>query len=436
MRRATSIAMLIAIASLSASASAQASGLALSDFVRASLEASDEVALQQLALDRVNAARQERQGAYWPNLNATAQATKTGGQESSSEPGIATHEIGSSIQSKLTLTENLFNGFRDERRLKAAAIAIRQNEYLLQDRARAKIEEAVVQFFTLVMLDRDAASIKREIELNEQNFAAAKKRQAVGMARRTESINLESQIANNKIDLAASEAQLAQEMKKAERLIGGKNVDMPLIYRDLRFKAETIAKLMKAMNPEMRAELLNERTNAEAKAIEIDIARASYLPSLDASASYVLSDTSNFSQKNQYTIGLTLTVPVPLGGITSAQVREATISHAEAVRLSVQKRRDLELAKMQLSAELAGDIAQIERINVAKAAASANVEAMTKDHQDGLIAFSEVLSASTSYQQMLRKEEHAALEFEMACYKALIWSEEPPMALALIEGKQ
>lgn len=395
----------------------------LPSFVRQSVDGSDSLQQQRITVEKNGAIERERTAQFLPALSATAEGVTAGGGQNAiiNNTIVPTATEQSSWNSKLNLTQNLFNGLQDLKRLRAARASTSQSRATLVETRRAQIESSLRTFFALLADQSDLENEKKEIEFNEKSLGDTRSKIRSGAARPTEAITLESTIASNKIDFATTSADLAQQRETARRLLGADG-DVSVDYQPGHFRPAEITKLFRKLDLEARADLRAQKANTEAALQTAGAAKSVMAPKLDLGGSYVMTDSQVNSQKGQYNVAVTLTVPLPFGMEKRAQVEEAAKDYALAEKQEAQKRRDLELDRQQLVRTIEANVEQINRLNEAKELGRKNVQALKKDRAVGLSTYSEVLAASSSYQQIVRKADRALLDFELNCFRALIWS--------------
>lgn len=389
--------------------------LTLDQFVKLSVGASQTVEVNKLTGEKSEDIVDEKKSAFLPTLNATAEVLET--------------KDTSITQTAVNLNANLFKGFQDTATLKAAQKNRDQAKLNWSDSRYQEVDTALQTFFSLLQLESDVRNQQKEIEINEQNLKEAQRKLQYGGARKSEVISLQSNLANYRLSLIETQTSVNQTRVKAFRALGIESDNFQLQYANARCKIENINSIIAKMDPVSRADYKAQSAGVEASEQSLKAAKGKNLPSLDFTSSYILSDSQSNSQKDEYNVGLTLTIPFPFGLEKKSQVSQAAKDFAIAKVNQEKTLLDLKQAKLQLAKQLNDDVASIQALAEAKKLNEENMKAMKADHSSGLSTYSDVLDASSTYQQTLRKYDKALLQLDLDCYRALVWSADESQVL-------
>lgn len=406
----------------------------LSQYLQKSLETSESVTDQTLATQKARAALDEQQAAFYPTISASAQSSKT---DTIGNPPHA-QVVNSNIrtQTAITLSQNLFNGFRDNDSYNSAAAVAAQNEFLLQNVKRTQIQNAIDEFFTIMQYQSDIENLRKEIAFNEQSLKTTQRKIRAGNARQTQAINLQSTLAANHLELTNTEALLIVERNKVARQL---KIDTTTLsfHHVPKFDPTKADACLNHLDVNGREDLLAQRANTQALAAQLGVAQAVQLPKLDLNASFIPTDSQTSpTLKDQYTVTLALSVPLPFGAQKRAQIAQSRLALEMAQKAETEKILDLDLQKAQLIDGLNADVSQLQMLEESTKFSNQNVEAIRSDHKVGLASYNDVLVAFSNYQQVIRQYDRAKLSFERDCYRALAWSQDPEQLIPNIKGVQ
>lgn len=409
----------------------------LEDFVNDSMERSDSVLEGDLTYQKYQGAYSEKKAVFLPTMNATASAVKSGGPPLTVYNGTSTSLVSSDqsyTNTKVNLSANLFNGLQDAANLKAAGHDREQYRFSLADARYTQVENAIEAFFALLQYESDERNYLKEIETNEKSLKEIENRVRIGSGRVTEVISMQSTIATNRLDLADTQSSLLQQRVKAARLLKIDDTQLKLSYGEARCQPEKVNSLIAKMDPEKRADLKATKEASASLEESLKSNKGKLLPTVDMSSSYTITDNETPSQQGSYNVSLTLTIPFPYSFEKNAQIDQAAKSYALAQAQQEEKRQNLERDRAEIVRQLQADLDQLQRLKEARGYSEKNVEAMKQDHRSGISTYSDVLTAVTSHQEILRKFDRAVLELDLDCYKALIWSTDENQLLQSIKG--
>ena len=400
----------------------KAESLSLADFVTRSIEKSDTVTSQNFTYKKSEAAVREKRAAYLPTLNASVGATQSPVTGSSTTASGLFSSNANYLTSQVNINANLFRGFQDSKAIEQAVFQKDQNNYLLKNIRYTQVSDAVAAFFAVIEDESDVANYKLELETNRAILKDTQARAKSGIVRQTEVINLQTTIANSEIDLATAEATLATDRIKAARLLGDQNQQVQLAYGSPTCSASSVVDIASKASAIDLPDFQATRANTEAQKRALDASKGQNLPQLDFSSSYILTDSRSISSAGNYTLGLTLTIPFPFAQTAAAQIEENSVAYSLAQFQETTKKRDLEQTRSTLVQQVQADVAQFEKLKTAVKISERNVVALKQDHKSGLSTYSDVLSGSSTYQATLRRKDRAALQLDLDCYKAIVWS--------------
>jgi outer membrane protein TolC len=394
--------------------------ITLEEFVAKYLENSYSVDLKKLTNEAGAEKLKQAKSVYYPEADAIISTSKTdklsGTVSTSTDTNLVT-------KSYLKITENLFNGLKDRETIEYNKKLLSKYNFDLKTTELSEVLSAVEIYFNYFKAQRDLENIKKEIDFNNKSLVEMRKKMMAGNASRTQVISLQSTIATNEVDLAEAIATLKTIVISATKYVGINLEDKKVDYPVFKYKIEDVANIQSLLKTEDRPEILAQKENSSALLHEAQAIKAVRLPTLDLSGSYYLSDNSKYSStKDYYSVGLTLTIPFPFGDSKSSQINQALIDYNSSLVTEKQKLQDLDKEKDVLIATIVSTSNQMIALKNAVSISEENVRLLKKDYQMGLSSYSDYLTATTSYQQMVRKFDKMAIDFEYLCHKAMLWN--------------
>ena len=211
----------------------------------------------------------------------------------------------------------------------------------------ASIFSAVVGAYMDVIRDQAIVQLnQKNVAVLRTNLQAARDRFEIGDLTRTDVAQSEARLAIAEGDLRGVEANLIASREAYVRLVGEAPVDLeaPPALPNLPASPEDAVTIALATNPDIEA--ANQLVNASRA--DIGVARASRLPSLEASTqggyinnlnSIPAANTTSDNTTDSVTAGVTLTIPLFQGGRPAAQVRQAQSRSSQAIENYVEVER-------------------------------------------------------------------------------------------------
>jgi outer membrane protein TolC len=305
------------------------------------------------------------------------------------------------------LSEPLFRGFRDWN----AILEIRDTREREMALLRAERLDIALDcgraFYGVVALERNVVTLQRSLALEEQRLVEVKAREASGIARRTETLFVETTRARTAADLARAREDLAAARTRLGFFTGAQAAN--LLARN-GAPAEP-AKLEEwLVHVKDRPDIAALAHAAEARRHEIAIARGELLPNVDV-VSDLYARREGFLEDVKWDVQILLDWPIFEGGRTLSHIRRAESLVREAERLYADGRQraqaEVEAAHHTLRAALAGIPALEQRVK----ATEENVKLLDAEYRAGIASNLEAVQAEND-----RSE--AQLELERQLYEA------------------
>lgn len=268
---------------------------------------------------------------YRPKLNAQVNlsVTRTDGQLSSSTSSAANE-----LQSGLTLTQTIFDGFQTLNNVRAAV----SNVFVSREQLRAteiSILQAAAQAYVDVGRDRQIVQIRRQnLEFLREQLKAANARLQVGEGTRTDVSQAQAQLAAAQALLASAIAQAKASEAVYVQIVGAppKGISFPvpasrLTPKDLSQALST----GRAENPD----ILSAQYSVDAQGYNVKSAEGALLPGVNVQGSLARSDIhipgeAGSTDYNSASVSASITVPLYEGGSVTGKVRQAKELYGQA----------------------------------------------------------------------------------------------------------
>jgi outer membrane protein TolC len=291
---------------------------------------------------------------------------------------------------------NLFNGFRDVARMRAADLTIEQRRLLLLDLQESLLADTVRAYFAVLRGERLVGVLENTAALQETRLRDIMQRQDAGTARPLDVAQADAQASRTRVELINARRDTGAARSALELLTHAELTGASLRENDVLPPpaGDDVGALVKtAMR--LRKDLLAAAAAREAARRRIDVAVGQYYPSLSLNLRAFLSRETTPTDRDWDSL-LQANLPLFSAGQIEADVRDAWSEYRQsalfASLLSRQVRRDVEDAARNLKAsrarqkELAVQVAAAQQaLQQAEASYNAglatNLERMTAQDQ-------------------------------------------------------
>ena len=300
----------------------------------------------------------------------------------------------------LTVTQNLYNGFRTGNSVRAAEAQVRQTQEALRSTEQQVLLDAVTAHMNVL---RDEALL----QLQQQNLAslgeqqrAAKDRFEVGEVTRTDTALADAAYAGGRASLIQAQSNLNISRAVYRQVIGadagklspGRPVEqmLPRSY-DLAI-ADGLAR-----NPDV----VSAQYAVDYAALQVKVAEGALLPSVNAQGVLQRANEpqQSITRQDEASIGLSATAPIYQGGAEYAAVRQAK-------EVLGQTRIQMDVTRDQVRALIVQFWSQLEAAKASIQAAQTQVNAqqialkgITEEYKVGQRTISDVLLAQANLVQ-------------------------------------
>src|SRR5665648_624715 len=333
----TSLLISIFLLTTGLSVRAQEKNWTLEECINYALSKNIQIQKADLSSDRNQLYSDQAQANRLPSMSASVRQdfnwykgfdSSTGGYGNSSGSNSTSYSISSSV--------SLFNGDKLTNKIKQAELDL-QSSYFYSESVKESVELNILNAYLQVLYAiENVSNAEKQIESTTEQLDLAKERMDLGVISMSDYLQIKSELASEKSNLA----------------ISSPNLDSLLIESD-QPDAQGIYNLALGIKPEIKyAELTRESTM-----LDVQIAKADYLPSLsmDAGLSSGYSSlttgsgyTSQLKDKINPAVGLSLSIPIFQKKQIKTNVAIANISVSDAeldeINTKNQLRKEIEQA--------------------------------------------------------------------------------------------
>lgn len=304
---------------------AQDTAWKLEDCISYALDKNIQVKKAELTNNQNRLFSDQAQANRLPSLSAVASQNYSWNKEFNASAGTYGSQT-SSNSSNYSLNSNvvLFGGSRLSNKIKMASIDLESGQFyseLVKESVGINILNAYLQ---VLYSGESAMNAKKQVETTTEQLALSKERMDQGVISRADYLQIKSELASEKSTLVSAESQLSINKVTLMQLmelpvdknfaVSAPNLDS-LLLKSEQPDAQQIYNLALGIKPQIR----NAELNRESAGLNVQIAKADYLPSLmlgaGLSTGYVsYSNSSDYRSqvrnKMSPSLGLTLSIPL------------------------------------------------------------------------------------------------------------------------------
>lgn len=290
--------------------------LSLEDCIAKGLQNNPMIQSSQLFVEENQTKVDEARSGYYPkvslNSNATTYSNNNGDQR------FENYNTG------ISASYNLFNGFRTKAGYHAARdhheAAFLQHESVQQD----LVLDITFAYYKTLQAERILKSAEEAVKNSQLHLDFAHARNMAGMATRSDILKSEVELSNAELEKIKAANALLAAKGNLNKLMGLPANHPTEIIDDLSELNETSVQSYDSLFAEAmesRVEVKRFYSLLNAQQNNIQLARGEYYPSLDVKANYNFSGEKISGMRENWWLGMTLTIPVFNGFSTKARVK-------------------------------------------------------------------------------------------------------------------
>ncbi len=371
---------------------------------RDAMDNNADLASSRATFQSVEEARDVQRGDLLPQVNATANAANTRAFESQSSSvsagggGTAPNDDNyNSAGVGVEATQALFDA-TNWYELQRAGEQIDQQAWTLESTRQQTLYDVAEAYFNILQArDILAARVAQEKAISRQ-LEQAREQFEVGLIAITDVHEAQASYDLARAQRIAAESDLQVSFESLERLTGKRYESISTLSEDLPIESPepSTRDAWVALAMENNPTLLAANQAIDVANSEVDIARAGYLPSLDAYASYDYSGNDNDyveGENSSAEIGLRGSWAIFSGGSTSAQIRSNTYQ-LEATQYDFESQRRLTTQQVRsLYTQVVNDVETVDAQRQAIVSNRSALEATRSGYEVGTRNIVDVLQA-------------------------------------------
>lgn len=307
-------------------------------------------------------------------------------------------------QVALHLTQPIFRGLRERNFYKYAEANIRTFAYALEDARRQLYMSVAQDFYVVLQIEGEARALEETVQVERERFKEIQARREAGLARKSEVLLVESQLARDESRLTSARNDLQVARQRLTFLLTIP-ADLPLRDESPAPGAPAASSGTGEGGEDLAARIRDARSNrsdlrqresaVRAAEYQVAVARGAYLPSIDLDA-YGYVDRMNYSefqQETDWSAQIDFTFPVFDGGRIKSDLLTAKSRLQQAILDRDQLARQVELEVEAAYLTVRSDQAQMKTLEVSVASADENYSLVKEEYRNGLATNLEVFAA-------------------------------------------
>ena len=372
----------------------------LKDCYQAALKRSEVLATQQELVIQAEENYRRTWGAILPTVSGYYSYFRRNASGLTSSGNT----VSSAGQQTLMITagQPLFRGFRNFAAINAAKDSITAQEQAGQWAGTQLYRDVAQAYYTRLAVEKDLNVLDNELDLYTKRTKELQDRINIGRSRITELLTVQSAQAI----LKAQREQISGQLYVAKEVLAFlTGLDQEIQLNDMDEVPTQIGSLESYQTKiSARPDIMAALKNVEAFKSQVSVAQGAHLPSVDLIGNYYV-DRPDLSRNGDWDVGIAVTLPIFMGGITSSNVKTAQ---------SQQRQSELQLSRVQRLAlqeirslyhNFKADLSQLAALKDAFHLAEKNYKANAKDYKLNLVTNLDVLQALTAYQDTQRSLE-------------------------------
>lgn len=372
--------------------------LTLADAYQITLARSERVARAAESFLQAMTLRDRAAAAFLPTIGITA--TQFFQEDVGVVGGGATTTSDDRREVRATLSQPIFRGLRDFAAWRLTVATIEQRRSFFETERRLVFQLVALSFYNTLFLERQVRILEDSLKNTRERLREMQARRDQGIARKTEVLLIETQVASDETLL--TRARFALDLARTQlAFLLGRPVDVPL--RDDLPEAAVPTDLDPLVQEALasRSDLREREAALKAAEENIRVVWGEHLPNLDLSANFYMyrENFSTFQQETDWDLLLSLTFNVFRGGDIRARTVEAESIYRVAALNRNELRRQIHTEVANALLALRADEDLIRTLESRERTAGENYKQIIEEYRQGLAGVSnlEVLVAQNQY---------------------------------------
>lgn len=238
-----------------------------------------------------------------------------------------------SYSAQLTVSQNLFSGFADINTYYLTDLKTKQAKALLDSNV-SRLSSELKQAYSDVYYQQDLKRLAEDIlRRRKENYENVKLQYNMGRENKGSLLLSESYVEMAEYDLITAQNSFDLAADNLKRLLGLSTSEELTVVDNVPQDQTELPKVDFDQIAQRHPDVLNAQYTENISLHNVKITRADFLPSLDLSGSYGYSDSRFFPERDSWSVGLTLSIPLFDGMRTYSSYRSSSATY-EGNRLS------------------------------------------------------------------------------------------------------
>ncbi|MDP2600525.1 MAG: TolC family protein [Deltaproteobacteria bacterium] len=385
--------------------------LTLRDCFDKALEISERVAISEAEIGVMEKKYAQAIGAILPSVHFIASEFL----QDDSSTALGAGDVGTTLTRfstptvKFNAKQPIFNGLREYFALSVTKAQKRQSRAQYEDAKRNLFLDVAGSFYTVVQLEEDLKILKNMEATLLSRLAESRERVRLGKARASETINTESDLAQQQAAISEVEGALAAAREVLGFFVGDANASL---HDDLLFPKEPKEEDYFLKTEIQRPDIIAAEEGLKASKAMLKIEKGYYLPTINAEANYY-NYRVGFQEPIKWDALFTLDFSIFEGGRTRAKVQEAKIVSKQSALTLRETRRTAEMEIKKAWQDFTSGLKRTEALRLAGDKGRENYTASEKDYRLGLINNIELLEVLRNFQNVERTLSRTSLQTKL-----------------------
>ncbi len=362
--------LIIFLTLLSIQKKAESQNFTLAQCIQYALEHNISVQQSKLSAETNKVNAEQIRSSRFPSVDANIRQNHVWIDEQQAQSDNWKFTGNSSTSAGINANVTLFNGFRTNNAIKQAESNYQAGLLDAETRKESVILQVLQAYMQVLYADEQIKNAKNQVDLTAKQLEYAKERYKIGAISQADYLQIESQLATEKLTLTNANNQLASNKTNLMQLMEHPitqsfSVEKPdlsqLKYNDSIPDVMQVYALALASKPQVQSIALKSKS-AE---LEISKAQANKLPTLSLEAGVTtnysgkvsqLSFSSQLDHNFSPSIGVTLSIPIFKQGLIKSQIQNAQIqqqiTQLDGQSTLNQLRKDVENACLDVTSSI------------------------------------------------------------------------------------
>lgn len=394
----------------SGTAAPVAAPLTLKDAFHKAFQTSEQLTIQSEAIEQAKEEYRQTRGGILPHLHFIGSETFQDKSRHQNNSGNSTSDT-RYTQARLNLTQPIFQGFKEFYAMSGLRAEERREQLLLRRQGTVLFQSVAQAFFNVLSYETQLADVRSLMKLSSDRTKELRGRVDLGKSRGSDLTTSESQMATYLAQEAMLRGQIAVAREDFSLLIGEEIGGAPIVDNiGLPRVAPPLDELIKRVGD--RSDIAALREEAEVRRAGVQVAKAGYWPTLNASGNYYFKRPGSQSDIDWDAI-FTLDATIFQGGvIRGLQLEAQSLLRQADLNVALQQRRAVADVR-KAHALLLSSIEQAVLLDDAVRKSQKSYDSINRDYRLGVANNLDVLQAMNALETLKQNADVALLQSKL-----------------------